>query len=136
MFAKSDSQYYYLNNKECEIAIPINFYIPSNFSKNQINFLYKTKTIMVSTSKKNELLAWVKKDTQLNNDILIEDKNISCLSYQKYKIIIGGDTFEYRHVISGKDFYFISNDVKQKNIDYIVNHCLETYKKRGLTLKN
>jgi len=127
-----NNEYYYLDNRECSIAIPLGFYILGDFTKNRIAFLQEkdleTNNIVIIKENQRKYVDLLKEVGKKEHNALIEEKKIGHLLYQKFKILITENIFEYRHNIFGNGFFWGSNNVKQKDIDYMIKHCVETYK--------
>ena len=127
-----NNEYYYLDNRECSIAIPLDFYILGGFTESRIAFLQKKgleiNTITIIKENQRKRVDFLKEAEQKEHNALIEEKKIGHLLYLKFKVPIIENIFEYRHNIFGDNFFWGSNNVKQKDIDYMIKHCVETYK--------
>lgn len=130
LFSK-ENNYYYLDNKECIIAIPLNFHIQGGFTKNRISFFKiknnKIKNIVFIKGNQKKYSIQLKEGEKNDHNILVEEKKIGHLLYQKFKVPIANGVFEYRYNIFGNSFFIGGNNIAQKDIDYMIQHCIKTY---------
>ena len=127
-----NNEYYYLDNRECSIAIPLDFHILGGFTKKRIVFYQEkkleTNNITILKGNQKKYIKVLNKRAIKEHDSLVEEKNIGHLVYQKYKINITKNTVKYMHHIFGNNFFWGSEGITQKDINYMIKHCLETYK--------
>ena len=139
-YAKSNHSYYDLETKECHIAIPVGYDILDGFTKKRIVFLQKkgiveTSIITIIKGNQKKYIDLLKEKLKKDNNILIKETEIVHLSYQKFKVPITNNITEYQYNIFGKSFFIGCTNVDQKDIDYIIKHCNETYNEEINTSK-
>ncbi len=139
--AKKDNKrnYYYMITEECEIAVPNDLKIVAiDLSSHGIHFMTDYKMVLKTLfSFKSAAIYNRKKDsyqkiirlTRSSGSRLEEEKTIGFLKYLKLSDELTLKTLKNRYYLFGKSFIFKYSGGTDEEMEYIINHCLETAKK-------
>ncbi len=130
----NDFKYYFVDLPECQIPIPYMLKINATHLEDRgLRFFYiksdlDFKKILISP-KNSDSFKKIKKLAKKTDLQITEERKISFLTLLKYqtKKFMGKRT--NRFFLFGKSFVFSYGGGTDKEMEYIINHCLETAKK-------
>ena len=141
--AKKDKKrdYYYMITQECEIAVPYDLKINATHLEDRgIYFSTKYKTVLKTlTSFKSILISKRKEDSyskilKLARSLglrLDEERTIGFLKYLKFSDDPILKKRVNKYYLFGKTFVFRYANGTDDEMEYIIDHCLETAEKKG-----
>ncbi len=139
--AKKDkkSDYYYMITEECEIAVPNDLkIIATDLGSHGIHFMTDYKMVLKTLfafksadiyNRKKDSYQKIIRLSRSSGSRLDEERTIGFLKYLKFSDDITLKKRLNSYYLFGKSFIFRYSGGTDEEMEYIINHCLETAKK-------